>query len=111
MHAEVIDRLAKQGPFTDKQAMEIATAIDSGLDRAQYVTVPVLDARLSVLQADIDRRFGRLEADIDRRFGELKADIKVRSAYFTLLMIASISASFANGPLGQAAIEALKRLI
>ena len=89
MHAEITDRLMKEGQFTPKQAMEIATAIDASIERAQYVTVPILDARL----AAVDARFEKLNA---------------RLVYATVTVIAVV---FGNGPYGYAVLNALKHLL
>jgi hypothetical protein len=65
-------------------ALGIAEAIEASMMYAQFVTVPILDARLHELRAEtrialmsleakVDRGFDELEAKFDRKCGELEA--------------------------------------
>ena len=72
MHAEVIDLLSGKGKFSTEEAVVLAEAMGLALEKAQVVTVPILDARFAALDrrfADIDRRF----ADVDIRFASVDA--------------------------------------
>jgi tetrahydromethanopterin S-methyltransferase subunit G len=100
LHAAAVEILIEKGKFEPDVALGIAEAIEASIMHAQFVTVPILDARLQELRADmriglmsletksdgrfgelkakIDRRCGELDAKIDRRFGELDAKIDQR---------------------------------
>ncbi len=97
MHAETIELLNVKGKFTSEQAVTLATAIDMGIERAQLVTVPVMDTRFAAVDARfaavdarftaVDARFTKLEAKMDSGFASisaridsLAASINVRSA-------------------------------
>jgi hypothetical protein len=72
MRAETIERLSAKGHFSSEQALALAEAMDTVIEKAQLVTVPILDSRLAVIDsrfADVDRRF----AQIDVRFEQMEA--------------------------------------
>jgi len=79
MRAETIERLSAKGHFSSEQALALAEAMDSVIEKAQLVTVPILDSRMGVIDsrfADVDRRF----AQIDLRFEKMEARMEARFA-------------------------------
>jgi len=79
MRAETIERLSAKGHFSSEQALALAEAMDTVIEKAQLVTVPILDSRMGVIDsrfADVDRRF----AQIDVRFEKMEARMEARFA-------------------------------
>jgi hypothetical protein len=71
VQAQTIELLCKKGNFSTEQAVILAEAIDMGIDKAQLVTVPIMDARF----AQVDARFAEVNARIDGKFATLNAKI------------------------------------
>jgi hypothetical protein len=93
LHAETFGILIEKGRFEPEVALGIAEAIETSMTHAQFVTVPILDARLQELRADtrialmsienklstgfqevdakIDRTFAEFAGKIDHKFGEV----------------------------------------
>jgi hypothetical protein len=72
MQADMIDLLSGKGKFPTEQALVLAEAIDMAIEKTQFVTVPILDARF----AAVDVRFAAVEArfaGIDARFTKIDA--------------------------------------
>ena len=122
MHAETIELLNVKGKFTSEQAVTLATAIDMGIERAQLVTVPVMDARFAAadarttqLEAKMDSGFASVNARID----SLAASINVRFAEMDLkmqrwamrLIIAMLIGQTALGPVGVQAVSYLRQAL
>jgi len=59
--AAAVDLLVKKAKFEPSVAMAVAEAIDNAMNESQFVTVPILDARLAEFRADI--RDGLLRQD------------------------------------------------
>jgi hypothetical protein len=89
LHAAAVEILIEKGRFEPEVALGIAEAIEASMMHAQFVTVPILDARLQELRAEtrmslmslegtIDRKFGELDGKVDRRCAELDAKIDRR---------------------------------
>jgi tetrahydromethanopterin S-methyltransferase subunit G len=89
LHAAAVEILIEKGRFEPQVALGIAEAIEASMMHAQFVTVPILDARLQELRAEmrialmslenkIDRRFGDLEGKVDHRFGDLEGKVDHR---------------------------------
>lgn len=79
MRAETIERLSAKGHFSSEQALALAEAMDTVIEKAQLVTVPILDSRLGVIDsrfAEVDRRF----AQIDLRFEKMEVRMEARFA-------------------------------
>jgi hypothetical protein len=55
IHAEAVEILVSKGRFEPQVAMCIAEAIEVSMNRTQLVTVPILDARLQELKAELVR--------------------------------------------------------
>jgi chromosome segregation ATPase len=84
MRAETIERLSAKGHFSSEQALALAEAMDTVIEKAQLVTVPILDSRLGFIEgrflevgrqfAQIDRQFAQVDqrfAQIDHRFAQV----------------------------------------
>jgi hypothetical protein len=95
MRAETIERLSEKGNFSSEQSLALAEAMDSVIEKAELVTVPILDSRLGVLDsrfADVDRRFAQINvrfdqvdarfARIDVRFEQMEARFEKNDARF-----------------------------
>ena len=55
IHAEAVEILVSKGRFEPQVAIGIAEAIEVSMNRTQLVTVPILDARLQELKAELVR--------------------------------------------------------
>ena len=92
MRAETIERLSAKGHFSSEQALALAEAMDTVIEEAQLVTVPILDSRMGVIDsrfADVDRRFAqidlqfeRMEARMEARFAKVDARFELMEARF-----------------------------
>ena len=83
MRAETIERLSAKGHFSSEQALALAEAMDTVIEKAQLVTVPILDSRLSVIDSRIDSRFAEVDRRFDRidlRFEKMEARMEARFA-------------------------------
>jgi hypothetical protein len=84
VQAQTIELLCKKGGFSTEQAVILAEAIDMGIDKAQLVTVPIMDARFAEMDArfaKVDARFVEVNARIDSNFAVLngKIDSKIET--------------------------------
>jgi hypothetical protein len=97
IHAAAVEILIEKARFEPDVALGIAEAIEASMMHAQFVTVPILDARLQDLRAEtrvalmsleakLDHRFGELESKVDRTFGELDAKIDRRCGELEIAM-------------------------
>jgi hypothetical protein len=75
LHAAAVDILIEKGRFEPEVALGIAEAIEASVMQAQFVTVPILDARLQELRGETRISLMSLEATIDRRSAELDRKI------------------------------------
>src|SRR4030088_2890775 len=113
MQAEVIDLRSGKGKFPAEQALVLAEAIDMAIEKTQFVTVPILDARFAV----VDARISRLEARVDSGFAAVNARIDSLEARMDLKMerwavrmvIAMLLSQTALGPIGMGALDAVRR--
>jgi hypothetical protein len=78
LHAAAVEILIEKGRFEPEVALGIAEAIEASMMHAQFVTIPILDARLQELRAETRMSLMSLEATIDRKFGELDGKIDRR---------------------------------
>jgi hypothetical protein len=76
LHAATVEILVEKAKFEPKVALGVAEAIELAMTQAQFVTVPILDARLHEVRAEIRV----LEGKLDARVQELKADMQRLSA-------------------------------
>jgi hypothetical protein len=129
MQAEMIDLLSGKGKFPTEQALVLAEAIDMAIEKTQFVTVPILDARFAAVDvrfaaiearfAAVDARFERLEARVESGFAAVNARIDSLEAKMDLKMerlavrmvIAMLVSQAALGPIGVGALDALRRAL
>ena len=76
LHAATVEILVEKAKFEPEVALGVAEAIELAMTRAQFVTVPILDARLHEVSAEIRVLEGKLDASTE----EHKADMQRLSA-------------------------------
>lgn len=62
MQAAAVEVLVKKGKFEPHIALAVGEAIDMSINSAQLITVPILDARFSAMEA----KMNTLRADLVR---------------------------------------------
>ena len=72
LHAATVGILVEKAKFEPEVALGVAEAIESAMTQAQFVTVPILDARLHEVRAEIRVLEGKLDASVK----EHKADMQ-----------------------------------
>jgi hypothetical protein len=115
VQADTIELLTEKGKFAPAQAVILAAAIDMGIEKAQFVTVPILDARLAAVDArfaDVDARLTRLEARVESGFASLSARLESSSAALSARLESSFAALSArlesNSALSNSRIDSLE---
>jgi hypothetical protein len=122
MQAEMIDLLSGKGKFPTEQALVLAEAIDMAIEKTQFVTVPILDARFAAVDlrfAAVDARIAQLEARMVNGFAAVNARIDSLEARMDLKMerwavrmvIAMLLSQTALGPIGMGALDAVRRAL
>jgi hypothetical protein len=76
LHAATVDILIEKAKFEPQVAIGVAEAIELAMTQAQFVTVPILDARLHEVRAEIRVLEGKLE----RLTAELNANMDANYA-------------------------------
>jgi hypothetical protein len=117
MHAATLEILTRKGRFAADQAVAMAEAIDVAINEAQFVTVPILDARLSELKGEVSVLRGEFAglrgefAGLRGEVGVFKADLerKMDRLLYTLLIV-FVGSNVALGPAGSALFAAIRRL-
>ena len=97
MQAETVELLSVKGKFPMEQALVLAEVMDLVIEKAQFVTVPILDARIAIVNARIDA----LEAKMDAKF----------ERWTTRMIIAMVLSQTATGPIGMHVFESLKQVL
>ncbi|MDB6161730.1 MAG: hypothetical protein JWO04_5436 [Gammaproteobacteria bacterium] len=97
MQAEVIDLLSGKGKFPTEQALVLAEAIDMAIEKTQFVTVPILDARFAAVNARIDSLEARMDLKLER--------------WAVRMVIAMLLSQTALGPIGMGALDAVRRAL
>jgi hypothetical protein len=82
LHAATVGILIEKSKFEPEVALGVAEAIDLAMTQAQYVTVPILDARLSEIRSDLRVLESKFESKLDATTKELKSDMQRLSAEF-----------------------------
>jgi hypothetical protein len=75
IHAAVVEILIEKSRFEPEVALGIAEAIEASLVAANFVTVPILDARLNELRAELRISLMSLENKLNASIQELKSDM------------------------------------
>jgi hypothetical protein len=101
MQAETVELLSVKGKFPMEQALVLAEAMDLVIEKAQFVTVPILDARIAIVNARIDALEAKLEAELDAKF----------ERWTTRMIIAMVLSQTATGPIGMQVFESLKQVL
>jgi hypothetical protein len=121
--------LSGKGKFPTEQALVLAEAIDMAIEKTQFVTVPILDARFAAVDvrfaavearfAAIDARFARLEARMESGF--VAVNVRIDSLEVRMgakmerlavrMVIAMLVSQTALGPIGMGALDAVRRVL
>jgi hypothetical protein len=108
VQAETIELLSVKGKFTTEQAVIMAAAIDMGIEKAQFVTVPIMDARF----AAVDARITQLEARMESGFASLEARMDLKMQRWAVkVVVAVLVGQTALGPIGLQAFSSLRRAL
>ena len=97
MQAETIELLRGKGKFSMEQALVLAEAMDKMVEKVQFVTVPILDARIAVVNARIDTLEPKLDAKFER--------------WTMRIIIVMVLSQTALGPIGMQAFESIKQVL
>ena len=65
VEAVAMDKLVEKGEFRPQVAQAIAEALDITLKAANFVTVPMMDARFAQFDAKMEARFGSIEKSLE----------------------------------------------
>jgi hypothetical protein len=84
LHAATVEILVEKAKFEPQVALGIAEAIELAMTQAQFVTVPILDARLHEVRAEIRVLEGKLDTSTQQH----KADMQRLSAELDAKLIA-----------------------
>ena len=87
LQSATVEILVEKAKFVPEVALGVAEAIELAMTQAQFVTVPILDARLHEVRAEIRVLEGKLDlstkehkADMQRLSAELDAKLSTQSA-------------------------------
>jgi len=80
LHAATVEILVEKAKFEPTVALGVAEAIELAMTQGQFITVPILDARLHVLEAKLDASIQANKADMQRLSAELDAKMDTRFA-------------------------------
>jgi hypothetical protein len=101
MQAQIIELLSGKGKFSMEQALTLAEAMDGVIEKAQFVTIPILDARLAMVTARIDALEAKLDAKFDAKF----------ERWTMRMIIAMVLSQTATGPIGMHVFESMRQMI
>jgi hypothetical protein len=137
MQAETIELLSGKGKFSKEQALVLAEAMDKMVEKAQFVTVPILEARIGVLTARADTSEAKLGARIDSvvaridavetklialidavearlnaRIDALEAKLNAKfERWTTRMIIVMVLSQTALGPIGVRVFDSMKQVV
>ena len=80
IHAATVGILIEKGKFEPEVALGVAEAIDLAMTQAQFVTVPVLDARIHEIKTELRVLAEKVDTKLDT--STYKADMQRFSAEF-----------------------------
>ncbi len=93
--AAVVELLIEKGRIEPQMAFAIADGIDLAVTQSQFVTVPILDARLAELRADLRIAVMELDKKIEVTKSELKKEIEACKAevvrWVLLVMLGNVA--------------------
>jgi hypothetical protein len=116
---KTIELLSGRGKFSMEQSLILAEAMDLVIDKTQFVTVPILDARLAMVNARIDvveaklgARIDKLDAKLDARIDSLETKLDAKFERWTVrIIIAMVLTQTAAGPIGMRVFDSMKQVI
>jgi len=119
MQAETIELLSGKGTFSTEQALILAEAIDQVVEKAQFVTVPLLDMRIATVTARMDTAESKLiariesgEARLEARISSMETKIDAKFERWTVrIVVMMILSQTALGPIGMRAFESMRQVI
>jgi F0F1-type ATP synthase membrane subunit b/b' len=76
LHATAVEILIEKGRFEPEVALGIAEAIEVSVVQSQFVTVPILDARLHELRAELKSEISSLRAELKGEISSLRSELK-----------------------------------
>jgi hypothetical protein len=85
MEAAAVDELIDKGEFCPQVAQAIAEAVDITIKAANFVTVPVLDARFAKQDAKIAAQFTAQDVKMEARFSRIEKSIESAKVWAALL--------------------------
>src|SRR5882724_9674201 len=80
LHAATVGILVEKAKFEPVVALGVAEAIELAMTQAQFVTVPILDARLHEVRAEIRVLEGKLGAELKADMQRLGAELNAKLA-------------------------------
>jgi hypothetical protein len=81
--AETVELLIRKANFQPQVALAVVEAIDKTIKDAQFVTVPILDARLAELKAMIEVSNERLLKELATTRGQFSAELATARGQFS----------------------------
>ncbi len=91
-----------------EQALILAEAMDRVIEKTQFVTIPILDARLAV----VTERINSVEAKLGARIDALEVKFDAKFERWTVRMIiAMVLSQTATGPIGMHVFESMKHVV
>jgi hypothetical protein len=81
--AETVELLIRKANFQPQVALAVVEAIDKTIKDAQFVTVPILDARLAELKAMIEVSNERLLKELATTRGQFSAELAATRGQFS----------------------------
>jgi len=75
--AETVELLVRKAKFEPQVALAVAEAIDNAMTDAKFVTVPILDARLADLRAELRSDISKVENEVVATRESLSKEIAV----------------------------------
>ena len=79
LHAATVGILVEKAKFEPEVVLGVSEAIELAMTQAQLVTVPILDARLHEVSAEIRVLEGKLDASTKEHKADLDAKLNVQS--------------------------------
>jgi hypothetical protein len=99
LNAATVEILIEKAKFEPEVALGIAEAMELAMTQAQFVTVPILDARLHEVRVEIRVLEGKLDAKMDTQFAKMEAKLAQMEAklvrWVFLVMLGNVALSLA----------------
>jgi hypothetical protein len=108
LNAEAVEILIEKGRFEPEVALSIAEAIEVSVVHAQFVTVPILDARLQTLKAETSVSLMSLETKLSASIQELKTEMERTKADLVRWVFLAMLGNVALGAGATVVVNAFK---